>query len=105
MGSAVLFAAFKRGHHSTHITKELQNPFAGILYCAKCGAILKRNAALSGEIKGLQEAEADLMLKKEVGTEVHKAALYIIPATQHILDNYDILTTEEKKRLFDASKR
>lgn len=51
------------------------------------------------EIKRLQEAEADLTQKKEAGTEAHQAALDIIPATQHNLDNYDILTTEEKNRL------
>ena len=33
----------KKGHHSTHTTKELKNPFAGILFCEKCGAALKRN--------------------------------------------------------------
>ena len=33
----------KRGHHSTHSTTELQNPFVGILYCGKCGTRLKRN--------------------------------------------------------------
>lgn len=60
----------------------------------------KRNAALTKEIKSLQEAEADLVLKKEAGTEAHQAALDIIPATQHILDNYDILTTEEKNCLW-----
>ena len=188
----------KRGHHSTHITKELQNPFVGILYCDKCGAKLKRNvpgknqgttpwfrcptrhcdcrttkchiveetirnamddwldeyiiqlskeekpiidpiaealdtvqaqlgalqhqqeticeylekgiytidmftkrnASLSREIKNLQEAEADLLRKKEAGAEADQAAMDIIPTAQHILDNYDILTTEEKNRLW-----
>ena len=32
----------KKGHHSTHTTKKLKNPFAGILFCEKCGAIMKR---------------------------------------------------------------
>ncbi len=32
----------KRGHHSTHASKELKNPFAGILFCEKCGAVMKR---------------------------------------------------------------
>lgn len=35
-------AQTKRNHTSTHITRELQNPFAGILFCDKCGAIMKR---------------------------------------------------------------
>lgn len=33
----------KRGHHSTHTSKDPKNPFAGILFCEKCGAALKRN--------------------------------------------------------------
>ena len=32
--------------------------------------------------------------------KVVQAALDIIPTTQHILDNYDALTTEEKNRLW-----
>ena len=60
----------------------------------------KRNAALSREIKNLQEAEADLLQKKEAGAEANQAAMDIIPTAQHILDNYDILTTEEKNRLW-----
>ena len=60
----------------------------------------KRNLSLSQEIKQLQEAEADLMQKADDGAEANKAALDIIPTTQHILDNYDILTVEEKNRLW-----
>ena len=60
----------------------------------------KRNAALSREIKNLQEAEVNLLRKKEAGAEANQAALDIIPNTQHILDNYDALTTEEKNRLW-----
>lgn len=188
----------KKGHHSTHATKELKNPFAGILFCEKCGAALKRNvpgknqgtapwfrcptrgcdcrivkchtveeairdamedwldeyiiqlhseskpkvdpiataleavqaqlaglqqqqdtlcdylekgvytidmftkrnATLAREIKMLQESEADLMQKKESGTQANQAAMEIIPTTQHILDNYDVLTIAEKNRLW-----
>jgi len=32
-----------RGHHSTHVAKELKNPFATILVCENCGAVMKRN--------------------------------------------------------------
>ena len=60
----------------------------------------KRNTALSREIKNLQKAEADLLRKKEAGAEADQAAMDIIPTAQHILDNYDILTTEEKNRLW-----
>ena len=188
----------KKGHHSTHTTKELKNPFAGILFCEKCGAALKRNvpgknqgtapwfrcptrgcdcrivkchtveeairdamedwldeyiiqlnseskpkvdpiataleavqaqlaglqqqqdtlcdylekgvytidmftkrnAILAREIKKLQEAEAELMRKKESGSQASQAAMEIIPTAQHILDNYDVLTIAEKNRLW-----
>ena len=188
----------KKGHHSTHTTKELKNPFAGILFCEKCYAALKRNvpgknqgtapwfrcptrgcdcrivkchtveeairdamedwldeyiiqlnseskpkvdpiataleavqaqlaglqqqqdtlcdylekgvytiemftkrnATLAREIKKLQESEAELMRKKESGSQANQAAMEIIPTTQHILDNYDVLTIAEKNRLW-----
>ena len=188
----------KKGHHSTHTTKELKNPFAGILFCEKCGAALKRNvpgknqgtapwfrcptrgcdcrivkchtveeairdamedwldeyiiqlnseskpkvdpiataleavqaqlaglqqqqdtlcdylekgvytiemftkrnATLAREIKKLQESEAELMRKKESGSQANQAAMEIIPTTQHILDNYDVLSIAEKNRLW-----
>ena len=188
----------KRGHHSTHTTKELQNPFVGILYCGKCGTRLKRNvpgkkqgtlpwfrcpnrncdcrivkcyvvedairdameewldgyiiqldqatkptvdpvmeqlevvqgqlatlqqqqdticeylekgvytvemftkrnAGLAKEIQKLQETEASLLRQKESGAQADRDALAIIPATQHILDNYNILTAAEKNRLW-----
>ena len=188
----------KKGHHSTHTTKELKNHFAGILFCEKCGAALKRNvpaknqgtapwfrcptrgcdcrivkchtveeairdamkdwldeyiiqlnseskpkvdpiataleavqaqlaglqqqqdtlcdylekgvytidmftkrnATLAREIKKLQESEAELMRKKESGSQASQAAMEIIPTAQHILDNYDVLTIAEKNRLW-----
>ena len=40
---AVKAAQERRGHPSTHTSKELQNTFVGILFCEKCGARLKRN--------------------------------------------------------------
>ena len=187
-----------RGHPPTHTTKALQNPFAGILYCGKCGARMKRNipsknqgtapwfrcpnrscdcrivkchivenairdamedwldeyiiqinsdgkpktdpiateleavqaqlaglrkqqdnlcdylergvytieiftkrnAVLTKEIEQLQASEAELMQKLESGSQASKAAMEIIPATQHILDHYDTLTTDEKNRLW-----
>ena len=60
----------------------------------------KRNTTLSREIKALQETEADLLRRKEDIAEANQAAVDIIPIAQHILDNYDILTTEEKNRLW-----
>ena len=191
-------AQSKRGHHSTHTTKELKNPFAGILFCGKCGAALKRNvpgknqgtapwyrcptrscdcrivkchtveeairdamedwldeyiiqislenkpevdpvataleavqtqlaglrqqqdnlcdylekgvytidmftkrnATLSKEIKKLQTSEAELIRKQETGSKEKQAAMDIIPTTQQILNNYDVLTIAEKNRLW-----
>jgi hypothetical protein len=60
----------------------------------------KRNASLSKEIERLQETEEKLLRKRESGDQANQAALDIIPTTQHILDNYDALTTEEKNRLW-----
>ena len=187
-----------RGHHSTHTTKELQNPFVGILHCGKCGARMKRNVPgknqgtapwfrcptrgcdcrivkchvveeavrnamddwleeyiieldreqkpavdpvvealetvqgqlaalqmqqdticdylekgiytiemftkrntnLAKEIKKLQTKESELLRKRDLGSQEDKTALAIIPAAQHILDHYDILTIPEKNRLW-----
>ena len=60
----------------------------------------KRNASLSKEIARLQETEEKLLRKRESGEQANQAALDIIPTTQHILDNYDALTTDEKNRLW-----
>ena len=60
----------------------------------------KRNASLSKEIAHLQETEEKLLRKRESGEQANQAALDIIPTTQHILDNYDALTTEEKNHLW-----
>ena len=40
------------------------------------------------------------MRKRESGEQANQAAFDIIPTTQHILDNYNVLTTEEKNRLW-----
>ena len=60
----------------------------------------KRNASLAKEIKGLQIFEAELLRKLEAGSQASQAAHDIIPTTQHILDNYDVLSIEEKNRLW-----
>ena len=60
----------------------------------------KRNATLSREIKKLQESEAELMRKKESGSQANQAAMEIIPTTQHILESYPILSPAEKNRLW-----
>ena len=60
----------------------------------------KRNAGLAKEIQKLQETEASLLRQKESGAQADRDALAIIPATQHILDNYSILTAAEKNRLW-----
>ena len=60
----------------------------------------KRNATLSKEIKKLQASEAELMRKQETGSKEKQAAMDIIPTTQQILNNYDVLTMAEKNRLW-----
>ena len=60
----------------------------------------KRNTSLAQEIKKLQASEADLMDQLRDSDSQKKGALQIIPATQHILDNYQHFTTEEKNRLW-----
>lgn len=37
-----------KGHDSSNIHKTIQNPFAGMMYCHKCGKIIKRNVADKG---------------------------------------------------------
>lgn len=56
----------------------------------------KRNTIPTRELKQLQASEADLMRKQESGLQTNQAALEIIPTTQHILDNYAVLTIAEK---------
>ena len=51
-------------------------------------------------VKKLQESEAELIRKKESGSQASQAAMEIIPTAQHILDNYDVLTIAEKNRLW-----
>lgn len=60
----------------------------------------KRNATLSKEIKKVQASEAELMRKKENGSQANQAAMEIIPNTQQILENYDVVTIPEKNRLW-----
>ena len=58
------------------------------------------NATLATEIKQLQSSEAELVQQQNAGNEKKKTTLQIIPTTQHILDNYDILTILEKNQLW-----
>ncbi len=60
----------------------------------------KRNASLAKEIKQLQMSEADLLRQQNEGDEKKKSTLQIIPTTQHILDNYHLLSIEEKNQLW-----
>ena len=60
----------------------------------------KRNATVAAEIKQLQSSEAELVQQQNAGDEKEKTTLQIIPTTQHILDNYDILTILEKNQLW-----
>ena len=60
----------------------------------------KRNSVLAAELKQLQSSEAELVQQQNAGDEKKRTTLQIIHTTQHILDNYDALTTEEKNRLW-----
>ena len=60
----------------------------------------KRNSVLAAELKQLQSSEAELVQQQNAGDEKKKTSLQIIPTTQHILDNYDILTILEKDQLW-----
>ena len=59
-----------------------------------------RNASLTKEINQLQSAEADLLRQQSEGSQKRQATVQIIPTTQHILENYPILTVAEKNRLW-----
>ena len=65
----------------------------------------KRNASLTKEIKQLQSAEADLLRQQSEGSQKKQATVQIIPTTQHILENYPILTVAEKNRLWKLVMR
>lgn len=60
----------------------------------------KRNAALAEEIKQLQSTETNLIRQRNEGDEKKESILQIIPTTQHILDNYDVLSVLEKNQLW-----
>ena len=60
----------------------------------------KRSASLVAEIRNLQSSEEELIQQQHAGNEKKKTTLQIIPTTQHILDNYDILTILEKNQLW-----
>ncbi len=60
----------------------------------------KRNSSLTKEIKQLQMSEADLLRQQNEGDKKKKSTLQIIPTTQHILDNYHLLSIEEKNHLW-----
>ena len=60
----------------------------------------KRNATLAKEIKQLQMKEQNLLQQQKDGSQQEKIVSRLIPATQHILDNYSDLTVEEKNQLW-----
>ena len=65
----------------------------------------KRNASLTKEINQLQSTEADLLRQQSEGSQKRQATVQIIPTTQHILENYPILTVAEKNRLWKLVMR
>ena len=52
------------------------------------------------QINSDQRPVAELIQQQCSGAEKKKTSLQIIPTTQHILDNYDILTILEKNQLW-----
>jgi hypothetical protein len=60
----------------------------------------KRNLALAKEIKQLHESEEDLLKQKNADNQQETIHAQIIPAAQHILESYPLLTVEEKNRLW-----
>ena len=59
-----------------------------------------RNLALAKEIKQLQESEEDLLKQKNADNQQETIHAQIIPAAQHILESYPLITVEEKNRLW-----
>ena len=60
----------------------------------------RRNAAIQKDIQKLEETKAELMEKQTELEEINRIALEIIPTTQSILDNYDILNPAQKNALW-----
>ena len=60
----------------------------------------KRNTTLAKEIQQLQTAEADLLRQQNESNQKKQDTMQIIPTTQHILENYPLLTITEKNRLW-----
>lgn len=60
----------------------------------------KRNPALVKEIKQLQKSEEDVLKQKNAENQQETIHAQIIPAAQHILESYTLLTVEEKNRLW-----
>jgi len=65
----------------------------------------KRNSVLSRDIKKRQSAEAALLKQQAAGKKHDLIQQEIIPPTQHILDNYSLMTIPEKNRLWKLVMR
>ena len=90
----------KKGHHSTHTTKELKNPFAGILFCEKCGAALKRN------VPGKNQGTAPWFRCPTRGCDCrivkcHTVEEAIRDAMEDLLDEYIIQLNADSKPKID----
>lgn len=60
----------------------------------------RRNAAIQKDIQKLEETKAELLQKQTEQEAINRTALEIIPTTQSILDNYDILNPAQKNALW-----
>lgn len=71
-----------KGKSSVHRQAELQNPFAGILYCGKCGRVLVRRSIHGASLLCTNKTCPCVMSKFDIVEE------RILQALQQWLDNY-----------------
>ena len=60
----------------------------------------RRNATIQKDIQKLEETKAEFLQKQTEQEAINRTALEIIPTTQSILDNYDILNPAQKNALW-----
>lgn len=65
----------------------------------------RRNASIQQDIQKLEATKADLIRKQAEEEEINRTALEIIPTTQSILDNYEILSPAQKNALWKVVLR
>ena len=66
----------------------------------KADPIANALETVRGQLVQLQTSEADLLRQQNEGNQKKQDTMQIIPTTQHILENYPLLTITEKNRLW-----